>query len=79
MPTTMQAYVKKKKAVVVYKVVHGIKFNLGKLLFDQIVTARNGRKGRKKLILPNLIISLLLVHGFKPTKNEFLEAHKEII
>nr|GLL35906.1 uncharacterized protein LOC109169177 [Ipomoea trifida] len=42
-------------AVLLFKIDSGVRFNLGQLLFDQVIDARNGNKGWKELILPNLI------------------------
>lgn len=37
------------------------------------------KKGENKLILPNLIFGILVLQGFKPSKNEIFEAFKETI
>nr|GMC46884.1 uncharacterized protein LOC109169177 [Ipomoea batatas] len=63
MPTKHHSYVKRSMAVLLYKIDQGVKFNLGELLFQQILAARNGANNRKELILPNLIYDPRLLHG----------------
>nr|GMD11884.1 putative mitochondrial protein [Ipomoea batatas] len=61
-------------AVLLYKIDQGVKFNLGKLLFQQILAARNGANNRKELILPNLIYGILVSQGFQKHATEDYEA-----
>lgn len=68
MPTSMQAYVKREVIVFLCNVIHGVKFNLGKLILQQIVATRDGKEGRKKL-----------TQGFQQAKIELLEPFKETI
>nr|GMD66268.1 uncharacterized protein LOC109169177 [Ipomoea batatas] len=63
MPTKHHSYVKRSMVVLLYKIDQGVKFNLGKLLFQQILDARNGANNKKELILPNLICDPRLLHG----------------
>nr|GMC51184.1 uncharacterized protein LOC109169177 [Ipomoea batatas] len=63
MPTKHHSYVKRSMDVLLYKIDQGVKFNLGKLLFQQILDARNGTNNRMELILPNLIYDPRLLHG----------------
>nr|GMC57993.1 uncharacterized protein LOC109169177 [Ipomoea batatas] len=79
MPTTQKGYVPRAMAVLLFKIASGIEVNLGKLLFDQVVDARNGAKGRKDLILPNLIYCLLVVQGFEKDASEFYEPEPKLI
>nr|GMC91107.1 uncharacterized protein LOC109169177 [Ipomoea batatas] len=60
MPTKHHAYVKRSMAVFLYKIDQGVMINLGKLLFQHILDARNGANNRKELILPNLIYGILV-------------------
>nr|GMD89814.1 uncharacterized protein LOC109173926 [Ipomoea batatas] len=52
----------------------GVMINLGKLLFQQILDARNGANNRKELILPNLIYGILVSQGFTKHDTEDYEA-----
>nr|GLL19831.1 uncharacterized protein LOC109169177 [Ipomoea trifida] len=79
MPTTQKGYVPRAMAVLLFKIASGIQVNLGKLLFYEVVDARNGAKGRKDLILPNLIYSLLVVQGFEKDASEFYEPEPKLI
>nr|GMC60948.1 acidic leucine-rich nuclear phosphoprotein 32 family member A-like [Ipomoea batatas] len=76
---TRKGYVPRAMAVLLFKIASGIQVNLGQLLFDQVVEARNRAKGRKDLILPNLIYSLLVVQGFEKDASEFYEAEPKLI
>nr|GME02925.1 uncharacterized protein LOC109169177 [Ipomoea batatas] len=75
MPTTNHRYVTKKMAALFFKIDTGVSFDLGQLLFDQIVDARNGKAGKKDLVLPNLIYGLLAMQGFQKHSSEYFEAH----
>ncbi|XP_019178795.1 PREDICTED: uncharacterized protein LOC109173926 [Ipomoea nil] len=79
MPTTQRGYVKRSMAISLFKIECGMKINLGQLLFDQILGARNGSAGRKDLILPNLIYGLLMMQGFTKNLSEFYEADRPVI
>nr|GMC74019.1 uncharacterized protein LOC109169177 [Ipomoea batatas] len=74
-----KGYVPRAMAVLLFKITSGIQVNLGQLLFDQVIDARNGAKGRKDLILPNLIYSLLVVQGFEKDASEFYEVEPKLI
>nr|GLL31380.1 uncharacterized protein LOC109160503 [Ipomoea trifida] len=56
------------------RVIQGVLINLGKLLFQQILDARNGANGRKELILPNLIYGIFVSQGFTKHDTEDYEA-----
>nr|GMC89352.1 uncharacterized protein LOC109169177 [Ipomoea batatas] len=75
MPTTNHRYVTKKMAALLFKIDTGVSFDLGQLLFDQIIDARNGKAGKKDLVLPNLIYGLLAMQGFQKHSSEYFEAH----
>nr|GLL44875.1 uncharacterized protein LOC109169177 [Ipomoea trifida] len=75
MPTKHHSYVKRSMAVLLYKIDQGVKFNLGELLFQQILAARYGANNRKELILPNLIYGILVSQGFQKHDTEDYEAH----
>nr|GMD63656.1 uncharacterized protein LOC109169177 [Ipomoea batatas] len=75
MPTTNHRYVTKKMAALLFKIDTGVSFDLGQLLFDQIVDARNGKAGKKDLVLPNLIYGLLSMQGFQKHSSEYFKAH----
>nr|GLL49477.1 uncharacterized protein LOC109169177 [Ipomoea trifida] len=62
-------------AALLFKIDIGVSFDLGQLLFDQIVDARNGKAGKKDLVLPNLIYGLLAMQGFQKHSSEYFEAH----
>nr|GMD37718.1 tetratricopeptide repeat protein 33 isoform X1 [Ipomoea batatas] len=74
MPTKHHAYVKRSMVVLLYKIDQGVMINLGKLLFQQILDARNGANGKKELILPNLIYGILVSQGFTKHDTEDYEA-----
>nr|GMC74203.1 uncharacterized protein LOC109169177 [Ipomoea batatas] len=74
MPTKHHSYVKRSMAVLLYKIDQGVKFNLGELLFQHILAARNGANNRKELILPNLIYGILVSQGFQKHDTEDYEA-----
>nr|GMD78481.1 uncharacterized protein LOC109169177 [Ipomoea batatas] len=74
MPTKHHSYVKRSMVVLLYKIDQGVKFNLGKLLFQQILDARNGANNRNELILPNLIYGILVSQGFQKHDTEDYEA-----
>nr|GMD14555.1 uncharacterized protein LOC109169177 [Ipomoea batatas] len=75
MPSTNHRYVTKKMAALLFKIDTGVSFDLGQLLFDQIVDARNGKAGKKDLVLSNLIYGLLAMQGFQKHSSEYFEAH----
>nr|GMD68556.1 uncharacterized protein LOC109169177 [Ipomoea batatas] len=75
MPTTNHRYVTKKMAALLFKIDTSVSFDLGQLLFDQIVDARNGKAGKKDLVLPNLIYGLLAMQGFQKHSSEYFKAH----
>nr|GMD12575.1 uncharacterized protein LOC109169177 [Ipomoea batatas] len=75
MPSTNHIYVTKKMAALLLKIDTGVSFDLGQLLFDQIVDARNGKASKKDLVLPNLIYGLLAMQGFQKHSSEYFEAH----
>nr|GMC90721.1 uncharacterized protein LOC109169177 [Ipomoea batatas] len=75
MPSTNHRYVTKKMAALLFKIDTGVSFDLNQLLFDQIVDARNGKAGKKDLVLPNLIYGLLTMQGFQKHSSEYFEAH----
>nr|GMD68570.1 uncharacterized protein LOC109173926 [Ipomoea batatas] len=52
----------------------GVMINLGKLLFQQILDARNGANNKKELVLPNLIYGILVSQGFTKHDIEDYEA-----
>nr|GMC57811.1 uncharacterized protein LOC109169177 [Ipomoea batatas] len=79
MPTKHHSYVKRSMAVLLYKIDQGVKFNLGELLFQQILAARNGANNRKELILPNLIYGILVSQGFQKHDTEDYEAQSLLI
>nr|GMD60946.1 uncharacterized protein LOC109169177 [Ipomoea batatas] len=75
MPSTNHRYVTKKMVALLFKIDTGVSFDLGQLLFDQIVDARNGKVGKKDLVLPNLIYGLHVMQGFQKHSSEYFEAH----
>nr|GME02896.1 uncharacterized protein LOC109169177 [Ipomoea batatas] len=75
MPSTNHRYVTKKMSALLFKIDISVSFDLGQLLFDQIIDARNGKAGKKDLILPNLIYGLLAMQGFQKHSSEYFEAH----
>nr|GME08035.1 uncharacterized protein LOC109169177 [Ipomoea batatas] len=75
MPSTNHRYVTKKMAALLFKIDTGVSFDLGQLLFDQIVDARNRKAGKKDLVLSNLIYGLLAMQGFQKHSSEYFEAH----
>nr|GMD98916.1 uncharacterized protein LOC109169177 [Ipomoea batatas] len=74
MPTKQHAYVKRSMAVLLYKIDQGVVINLSRLLFQQILDARNGAHSRKEPILPNLIYGILVSQGFTKLDTEDYEA-----
>nr|GMC71354.1 uncharacterized protein LOC109169177 [Ipomoea batatas] len=75
MPTKHHSYVKRSMVVLLYKIDQGVKFNLGELLFQQILAAWNDTNSRKELILPNFIYGILVSQGFQKHDTEDYEAH----
>nr|GMC89225.1 uncharacterized protein LOC109169177 [Ipomoea batatas] len=73
MPTKHKSYFKASLAVFLHKITNGVKINLGKLLFDQVLNARDGKQRRKELILPNMVFNLLVMQGFQVNKDDCFE------
>nr|GLL35522.1 uncharacterized protein LOC109169177 [Ipomoea trifida] len=59
-----QCYVKVSLDVFLHKIANGVNVNLGPLLFDQVLEARDGKRRRYELILPNMIFCLLVMQEF---------------
>lgn len=71
MPVTRQSTVKRELAFLLYNVGTGVRFNLGQLIFNQVVRHADNKGGPKTdLPFPSLIYGILRSQGFTPDPSE---------
>ncbi|MEQ5265912.1 hypothetical protein, partial [Escherichia coli] len=69
LPMVFKSTVSAKMALLLYKVRHMVKFDLGDLIYNHIMELVL-RKKESKIPFPNLIVGLLKAQGFTTYKNE---------